>query len=292
MSNYKGFMGGESTRTYTWELPYFNINGYDFNIEKDAESKSELNIVKTQMYVSTSNWGYNDIQFVNFTGEEIELEIYSRVTDTYTGNAVQPEGGGNDSFYSSDRTPHAVLKYWAQTGCTCVVDTNLQAYESGDYIITEFSQSSPEHDFIVTELTLTQYEEPGEISQTYWRSIDSDSITEYNTQSMSASALEVSNLGDHSQTCKCTADTPSYECTASVESEVATIQTYLRRFGYFPLYTRSMGLLECSGKYCYYTALAVSRLQEDYNISVTGEFNSEVRSVLLELLGAEEKTVS
>lgn len=310
-TTYIGHTDGRTKKYDTYYMPYFAINGYEFRIKKDTESKSELNIVKTKMYVPTTSWGYNQIDFVNFTGEEIDLEIYSRVTEKYTGDKVQPETGALQGFYSNNPTPHATLKYWAQCGVVCTVLTNLQAYESGDYIITDFSQSSPEFDTVTTKLTLSQYEDTSDIQQTFWRTSDtagkSTTASELgeqssgsgvtvtddsgNSQVLSASAQEIMSLGDHHQTCKCTEDTPLEECTSTVDQEVRVIQKYLQQFGYFPTYTKSNGLLEVSGKYCWYTTQGVANLQEANNLPATGEFNSGVRDVLLKLIGVNDSSL-
>ncbi|RAP49735.1 MAG: hypothetical protein BZ138_07250, partial [Methanosphaera sp. rholeuAM270] len=156
------------------DKPYFYINGHPFEISTGAESKSEINIVKNKMYVHGKAWGYTDMQWTNFSGETLTIEVYSRTYERYKGDKVQPDQGGlpDNEIYPEDEkgiklTPHGALKYWAQTFVTCKILTNLDAFESGDYKIDEFSQTNPDADFIVTKLTLMQYEKPGLEAQTY-----------------------------------------------------------------------------------------------------------------------------
>lgn len=254
--------------------PYFYINGYNFKIGTDTKSKSGINLIKNKMYVPGKNWGYTDIQWTNFSGEELTLNIFSRIYDEYTGDPAQPLNGGISTFYDEKRTPHAVLKYWAQNFVPCVIKTNLQAYESGTYVIDEIAQHNPHYDFIVTSLTLLQFERPGEIEQTYWTA---EKISE-STASMNAQTYEVSQLGPHIQNCSCTVTTPKEECTASFNPEVEIIQKYLQQWGYFPSYSYNTGKITVNGRFCYWTTQALRRFQEDRGIEVSGDFNDITRS--------------
>ena len=202
-----------------YEEPYFYINGYDFKISVNAEAESELNIVKNKMYVAGKRWGYTDMQWTNFTGEKITAEIYSRATDEYTGDMKQPDNGGIDNFFNTKRTPHAVLKYWAQTFTKCYIYTNIQSFESGLYIIDSLSQSSPHHNFIVTKLSFQQYEKGDDIDQTYWTPANLKNSTKYTAQYQT-----IEKMVFHKQRCACKDTTKAEECTAKADNEVKTIQ--------------------------------------------------------------------
>jgi len=262
--------------------PYFYINGHDFPINMSADSESTINLIKNKMYVAGKNWGYTDIQWTNFTGEEITLETYSRNTDVYQGEPAQPNNGGIYDFYNESRTPHAVLKYWAQNFVQCIVKTNLEAFENGTYVIDTFKQSNPSDDFVTTQFTLIQYEKPGEIEQTYWKPEDIDVLR--STAQLSAQSQEVSNLTNHTQNCSCTEITPKEKCTATFNVEVEIIQKYLQQWGYFPSYVYGKGNIEVNGKFCYYTTQALRNFQEDCGIDVTGEFNDLTKSYFIKKL--------
>lgn len=253
--------------------PHFFINGYNFKVSTDAEAKSELNLVKNKMYVAGKQWGYTDIQWTNFTGETIDVDIYSRATDIYTGEKAQPNNGGISDFYNVDRTPHAVLKYWAQTFVPCKIVTNIQAFESATYVIDEISQKSPHHNFIVTKVSFIQYEKYGEIEQTYW---EPAALKE--TININAQTYAIRDMSEHTQYCFCTKDTPSDECTASYNPEVEYIQELLQQWGFFPSYVRSVGKIQVNGRYCYYTTLALQKFQESRGIEVTGDFDMMTKS--------------
>lgn len=253
--------------------PYFWINHYDFKVSTSAEAKSELNLVKNKMYVAGKQWGYTDIQWTNFTGETIDVEIYSRATDKYTGEEAQPRNGGLPDFYKTDRTPHAVLKYWAQTFVPCKIVTNIQAFESGTYVIDEISQTSPHHNFIITKCSFIQYEPSDEIVQTYWSPAKLKPTTEIN-----AYTFAVRDLKYHTQGCFCDKDTPSDNCTAVYSSDVEFIQKLLQQWGYFPTYARGVGKIEPNGRFCYYTTLALQMFQEDRGIDITGDFDMMTQS--------------
>ena len=234
------------------------------------------------MYVPGKNWGYTDIQWTNFSGETTDLETYSRNTDKYLGEPVHPDNGGIVDFYNTTRTPHAVLKYWAQNFVRCVVKTNLQAFESGTYVIDTFNQSNPHSDFVITQFTLIQYEKPGEIEQTYWQTIEEEDNR--STASLTAQSKEVESLGNHIQNCKCTATTPQEECTATYNVEVEIIQKYLQQWGYFPSYVYGIGDVELNGKFCYHTTQALRFFQEDCGLEVTGDFNDLTKSYFIKKL--------
>lgn len=261
--------------------PYFYINGYNFRVGTNAQSKSEINLVKNKMYVPGSNWGYTDIQWTNFTGEELTIEVYSRVTDVYYGEHSQPANGGNLDFYNVTRTPHAVLKYWAQTFVICHVETNLHAFESADYVIDEFSQTNPDADFVVTKLTLLQYEKPGDIEQTFHQELG---VVNKDTSYINAQTSEVRELSFHGQQCYCTDITDASECTASYNEEVELIQKLLQQWGYFPTYSYGIGNIEPNGKFCWYTTQALRKFQEDRGIEVTGNFDEITRGQFMRIL--------
>ena len=266
---------------------YFKINGHPFRIGLDAKTTSDLNIKQNKMFVAKESWGYTDLQWSNFTGEELQLDIYTRITESYTGDPVQPSWGGVKSFYNTTRTPHSVLKYWAQEGCPCNVLTNLQSYESGVYMITEFSQSSPTYDIVHTELTLRQYEKPENITQTYWKPVEpGKTVINNKTAKLSGTALEISKLEFCEQKCNCTEKSNPQDCTAAASTNVATIQKYLRLFGYLPIYSRTIGRIEISGRFCYHTTQAIKQLQQDYGLTVNGKFNKEVKDVFSKLSGS------
>lgn len=271
--------------TVTKKDPYFYINGHDFRISVDSTSESELNLVKTKMYVPDSAWGYNDIQFTNFSGDIQTLTAFSRITETYIGEEAQPEesGQGIADFYNTPRTPHAVLKYWAENFVPCNVKTNLQSFENGKYVIETFKQRNPTFDFVVTDFTLAQYETPSELKQTYYSPVEYDE----NTILLSAEVEEIEMIkegrGDvnsielYSQTCDCNEFTPALQCTATVEENVRIIQQYLQDWGYFPSYTHTTGSIEPTGKYCYTTTQAIMSFQMDEGIPVNGDFTEETR---------------
>ena len=261
------------------QKPEFKINGYDFRVDTDIESESEINLVKTKMYVPNKAWGYNDIQWTNFTGESIELTIYSRITDKYTGEEAQPKdvNMGIKDFYKKTRTPHAVLKYWAQNFVKCELKTDLQAYENGTYVIESFKQSNPTYDFVVTDLTLIQYEEPSEINQSYY----SPAPYIVDTSLLAAGVDEIQQLELHSQSCDCNEFTPAMQCTSPIQDDVKVIQKYLQDWGYFPTYTKQTGTIKPSGRYCYTTTIAIMKFQKAYGIPVSGDFTEETRRVFL-----------
>ena len=258
------------------EKPYFYINGHDFRVGINAESTSSINLIKNKMFVAGKNYGYTDIQWTNFSGEELDVEIYSRVTDIYQGDHAQPDNGGLYEFYDTPRTPHGVLKYWGQNFVPCIIKTNLHAFESGTYVIDELRQSNPHSDFVTSKIKFIQYEKPTEIVQTYWKS---DGIANNpSTHNLTAQSREVSRLGQHTQSCNCTDTTPTEECTATYNTEVEIIQKYLQQWGYFPSYTYSLGSIMVNGKFCYHTTQALRYFQEDRGIEVTGDFNDITRS--------------
>jgi len=263
------------------DVPQFFINGYEFHVGTNAETKSEINIVKNKMYVPGKSWGYNDIQWTNFSGESLSLEIYSRTYEEYTGEETQPPNGGDPTFYRTKRTPHAVLKYWAQTFVTCHIETNLHAFESGDYKIEEFSQTQPDADFVITKLSFIQYERPGEMEQTYNTAIDSN-VTD--TSQFTAQAIELLSFSNHAQTCGCTATTDSSQCTASYNGEVEIIQKYLQQWGCFPSYLNGIGDVIVNGKFCYHTTQALRKFQEGQGIEVTGKFDETTKNRFLKKL--------
>lgn len=263
--------------------PYFYINGHLFNVSVDSEATSEIKLVKTRMFVSKKSWGYNDIQWTNFTGETLDLTIYSReYDDVYTGEETQPDWGGITDFYKTKRTPHAVLKYWAQNFVPCVVKTNIQSFESGTYVIDEFGQSNPSNYFVETKLKLVQYEKPEEVTQTYWKSEETKTSTKNtDTSKLTASTKEITSLGQHSQKCTCTSTTKSTDCKATVEDDVKIIQKYLKEWGYFLLYSRLVGNVPITGKYCYYTTQAIKQFQLDRGLTITGNFDIETKNEFL-----------
>ena len=265
------------SKKYKGEVPYFIINGYDFKIDTDAVSESELNLIKNRMFVSNKAWGYNDIQWTNFSGENIDLTVYSRRSDKYTGDKAQPEDGGISDFYETERTPHAVLKYWSQNFVVCTVKTNLQSFENGNYVIDTFKQSSPTFDFIVTDMTLVQYEQPSEVNQSYYSPVNYD----VNTALLNAGISEVRELKLHSQSCDCNQYTPALQCTATAQEDVKVIQKYLMDWGYFPNYTKDTGNINPNGKYCYTTTVAVMKFQKDMGIPVSGDFTDETRTAFI-----------
>ncbi|WP_455644826.1 peptidoglycan-binding domain-containing protein [Methanosphaera sp.] len=267
--------------------PYFYINGYKFRIGVEAKSTSDLNIKENKMYVAKESWGYTDLQWSNFVGEELPIEIYSRVTEIYSGDTAQPDWGGISTFYNTPRTPHAVLKYWAQIGCPCNVVTNLEAYESGQYLITSFSQENQTYDVIKTELTLKQYEKPESVVQTYWKPVDLKTITvnSKSNQELSGTAKEIQEISDCSQTCSCTENTSPSLCNAPASENVKVVQKYLRNFGYFPIFTREHGRLDITGRYCYTTTQAIMALQQDYGLTINGRVNKQVKEVFMKLAG-------
>ncbi|WP_292474174.1 peptidoglycan-binding domain-containing protein [Methanosphaera sp.] len=268
--------------------PYFYINGHDFPIEYEAESESKLGIVENEMFVSADSYGYTDIQWTNFTGEELPIDVYTRITDTYLGLPVQPnDHSGDETFYNTPKTPHAVLKYWSQRGVPCNVKTNLEAYESGTYIIKAINQSNISFSLIKTHLELTQYEKPDEIEQTYWSPTDEIKILAKNNKNISATAQEIQELPDMQQSCNCVEDSPPELCIAPSLPEVETLQKYLRRYGYLPIFSRQYGRINITGKYCYNTTQALKQLQQDFGLTINGDCNEEVRRALLKLSQSE-----
>lgn len=267
---------------------YFYINGHPFKISKDAESESELNIHETKMFVSKESWGYTYLQWANFTGQNLTLKIFNNINESYKGEAVQPDdGSGINDFYNTSRTPNAVLKYWAEKFVPCKVVTNLQSLEDGNYRIKSFKQTNPTYALVETDITLILDEQGDIASQTFWKPVDLTDPTSDNNGSttlITALSKQIMALGDYHQECKCTATTPSSECTAPVYDQVKTIQSVLRQFGYYPLYG-AIGQLNITGKYCYYTTQAVKSVQQDYNLPVTGNFDTTMKSALIKLLG-------
>ena len=263
-----------------FKKPYFIINGHDFKLDVDAESTSELNLVKTKMYSPESMWGYNDIQFTNFTGESIDGVIYSRTTDVYTGDEAQPEVEARaiKDFYKTPRTPHGVLKYWAQNFVPCKIVTDLQSFNDGTYVIEEIKQKNLELDFVKTTLTFAMYEKPSEMNQVYWSAVEYHDV---NTTQLSTTAQTVMALPLFKQTCLCEQTTPAEFCTASEDIDVKFIQKLLQDWGYFPTYTRETGVITPNGKYCYQTTQAISKFQQDMGIPVTGDFSEATRSKFL-----------
>lgn len=263
-----------------WTKPYFIINGHDFKLNLDAESTSELNLVKTKMYSPESMWGYNDIQFTNFTGETIDGIIYSRTTDVYTGDEAQPtvEARAITDFYKTKRTPHGVLKYWAQNFVPCEIVTDLQAFNNGTYVIEEIHQKNLEMDFVQTTLTFAMYEKPSEMNQVYWSAVEYHDVQ---TIELSSTAQTVMELGWYTQTCQCEATTPAELCTASEDPDVKFIQKLLQGWGYFPTYTREAGKITPNGKYCYHTTQAISKFQQAMGIPVSGDFSETTKSRFL-----------
>lgn len=261
---------------------YFYMNGHNFIIETDAESTSELNIKENTMFVPSESYGYTDLQWCNFTGEELPLVVYSRITDEYTGDKVQPtDGTGDENFYNGILTPHSVLKYWAQKGIPVKVRTNIESLENGTYLIMEHSQSNPTFDWVVTNLTLKQYEKPEDVIQTYYAPTHPEQITSVYT--LTATATEIRNIQECSQTCNCTEDSDPELCIAPADDNVAVLQKYLRRYGYLPIFTRAYGRINITGRYCYYTTQAVKELQADFGLTINGNCNSEVKKALEKL---------
>lgn len=264
---------------------YFYINGYNFKVLEDSKSDSEINLDKTKMFVSNKSYGYTDIQWKNFTGETMTLKILSDITDVYTGEHTQPEEGGINTFYNYQRTPHAVLKYWAQNFVPLNVKTNLQAHESAKYVVDEngFSQEHITPSVVQTDLTLIQYERPYEMEQTYWQTAEN---TNKNTVKIAAPTQEIDSIDTtYSQTCSCTVNTPGEKCTAHTDDNVKLIQKHLQEWGYMPMYTRETGGIEPNGRYCFHTTQAMKKFQEDTGITVTGNFNSETKKMFIKKLG-------
>ena len=263
---------------------YFYINGYKFNVLNDSKSDSDIDISKTKMFVSNKSYGYTDIQWNNFTGENIDLTIVSRTTEVYTGDHVQPDEGGITTFYNYSRTPAAVLKYWAQNFVPFNVVTNIQAHESSRYTVDEggFSQENPTPTVTLTHLKLIQYEKPYEMEQTYFQN---ETITKTSSVTLSAVAQEIEKVGELKQTCHCTVNTPSDKCTASNNEEVELIQKYLQLWGYFPFYLRKTGIITTNGKFCYYTTQALKKFQEDNKLTVNGVFTAETKAQFIKKLG-------
>ena len=263
-----------------WTKPKFIINGYDFRIDVDAVAESELNLVKTKMYSPKTMWGYNDIQFTNFTGETIDAIIYSRTTDVYDGDEAQPvaEERAISGFYKTERTPHAVLKYWAQNFVPCKIVTDLQAFNDGTYIIESIKQKNLEVDFIQTTLEFAMYQKPSEMEQVYWSPVTYNDVK---SVSFSTNALAVRDLGYYTQTCTCNQTTPGDLCTATEDADVKFIQKLLQDWGYFPNYSKETGTITPTGKYCWITTQAISKFQETEGIPVTGDFTESTRSAFL-----------
>lgn len=266
---------------------YYYMNGYNFRVEVDAESESELNIKENKMFVASSNYGYTDLQWTNFTGEEVPLDVWSRITEVYTGERAHPKTGGDPEFYNETKTPHSVLKYWAQLGVIINVKTNIESMESGTFLIKKFAQSNPTFDWVHTQMTLIQYEKPEDISQSYFAPTLPEEVN-IDTQPLTATAREIKSIKDCQQTCHCTADSNPDMCVSSPDDNVKVLQKYLRRYGYLPIYTRLFGRINITGRYCYNTTQAVMELQADYGLTVNGQCNKEVREALLKLAGAEK----
>lgn len=272
------------------EKSFFKINGYNFNVSVDSSVDNEINLVKNRMFVPRNMWGYNDIQWTNFSGEDMTLTIFSRIYETYTGEKTQPEeeNMGISDFYDEARTPHAVLKYWSQNFVPCVVVTDLQSFNNGTYVIDSLKQSNPTYDMVQSDLTLVTYENPEERKVVYFAPLEKPSSPyDEDTSFFSALALEVMNLGYHTQTCACTNITPADDCIATVESEVETIQKLLQKWGYFPNYTRTTGSIKPNGRFCYHTTQALKKFQEDEGIPVSGDFSDETRSRFLKRIVEE-----
>lgn len=266
----------------TKNKPYFYINGHLFHVRTDSESESEIQLNKTKMYVPSTNYGYTDIQWNNFTGETIDLTIYSTTDEVYSGDHVQPpDGTGAKDFYKTPRTPHAVLKYWAQFGIVCTVKTNIQAHESGNYLIDDgITQSSPQPNFIITKLKLIQYEKPEEMIQTYWKP-NQTATNNKNTSQLSASYMEIKEVTTPlKQTCLCKKSTDASNCTASSIDGVQIIQKYLQKWGYLPWAIGSYNI-SVNGKFCYNTTQALKNFQEKNKLTVTGTFNLETKEAFL-----------
>ncbi len=261
--------------------PCFYINGHNFQIGTNAESKPEINLVENKMFVAGKSWGYTDIQWTNFSGTTLDIEVYSRTYELYRGDPVQPANGGISDFYSVGKTPHAVLKYWAETFTVCHIETNLHAFEPGDYVIKDISQRNPDADFVVTKLTLIQYERPGEIEQTYHTNL---TITPKSTAYLTAQVSEVEKLDKHAQSCNCDSDTPSEECNATSNDEVAIVQRYLQQWGYFPSYVRGVGRIQINGKFCYHTTQALKNFQKSRGIEITGAFDETTKKEFVKKL--------
>ena len=92
-------------------------------------------------------------------------------------------------------------------------------------------------------------------------------------------------IGEYEQRCSCNATSKYEDCTSSVYDDVMIIQRYLQQWGYFPFYLRNAGVVTVTGRYCYYTTLAVQKFQEDNKLTVTGKFNKETRDCFIKKLG-------
>ena len=269
---------------YKPQKPSFVINGYEFHLAKNATAEGELNIVETNIYTPATMYGYKDVQFTNFTGEVLECVIYSRTTEVYTGEHAQPEkeSYGIADFYNTERTPHAVLKYWADNFVPCKIVTNLQAFNNGTYIIKSIKQENLDMDFIQTSLTFIYYYKLKEnYTQVYWSPWSKGQFNNARTIELSATAQRVIELGYYSQTCGCTDKTPYTQCPGSSNPEVTFIQKLLQDWGYFPKYTDMTKIIVPNGVYCYQTTQAIKRFQEHEGIPVTGDFTEETKSKFL-----------
>lgn len=269
---------------YKADKPSFVINGYEFHLAKNATAEGELNIVENNIYTPNSMYGYKDVQFNNFTGEVFDCVIYSRTTEVYTGEHAQPEkeNMGIADFYNTDRTPHAVLKYWADNFVPCKLVTNLQAYNNGTYIIKSIKQENLELDFVQTTLTMIYYYKVREnYTQVYWSPWSAGQFNNARTINLSATAQRVMELGYYSQMCGCTSDTPHTECESVGDPEVAFIQQLLQDWGYFPRYTDKTKTITPNGVYCFQTTQAIKKFQEKEGIPVSGNFTEETKHKFL-----------
>ena len=258
--------------------PYFYINGHNFHVDVNSRSKTKLNITKTEMYVPKNKWGYTDVSWNNFLGEDLDLTIYSRTNETYRGDRAQPnDGSGIWDFYNTPRTPHAVLKYWAQNGVECIVNTNIQSHENGAYIIDDgMTQTNPTDNFVITDLTLVLNEKPSEVNQTYYQTDTAGINNNSFTGGLSALAYQVSPLKEHGQECLCTRNTPQSQCTAPQNEEVQVIQSFLQRWGYIPREQNGIPVA-VSGRFCWNTKAALQLYQQHNGLAITGKFNKQTR---------------
>ena len=283
---------------------YFKMNGQVYHVTNDIKSKSQLNIAQTPMYVSKSKWGYNYLQWLNFSGEEITLTVLCKSDDLYNGNKVYPDtkdssdtsNSDNDDIYNKNPTTYAMLKYWAQMFVTVTVETNLQAIEDGEYKITEFSQShlspsggrtNPSNGLvsggiIQSEITLVHFEK--EMHQQYY---SAGTISAYSdsqdTSDLTLASAELGSLGTYSQQCKCNSTNCKKSqlergCTATVSDDVKIIQKYLARAGYIEW--QYWGKTP-TGMFCYHTTTDVKAFQKSYGLPVNGVFNKATRDALL-----------
>ena len=269
------------------KVNYFIMNGHPFNVDLEMESTSTLNIKKTPMYVSSKDWGYNYIQWLSFSGEELKVTVYSKNTESYTGNPVYKGDNRKTNFYDKPKTPHAVLKFWAQNFITVTVESKLQSVENGDYKITDFSQRNMTQDLVRSDFTLTEYnQEDTDITRSYYAP---EQPGRNDASDTTGTALELEKIGEHKQTCTCTPGAVTGVCTAPYEEEVVSIQKLLRRVGYYPHYSSVNNMFQSmDGKYCYYTKKAVEDYQKANGLSVTGVFNKAVKDKLKKELCSDD----